>query len=232
MKKYKHIFFDLDHTLWDFESNSAATLRTLYAKYGLKERGIDDFEGFRSTYEAHNERFWERFRKGYINRKELRWKRMFHTLLDFKIGDIDLAQGLSVDYLDLLPHQDRLMPYALDLLEHCRDSGYAVHLITNGFEATQWQKMRNSGIDHYFAQVITSENSQSMKPKPGIFKFALMVAGAKNEESIMIGDNIEADMLGALSFGMDQIYYNPRQIGHGHTLTHEVDCLSKIIPLL
>ena len=232
MKTYKHIFFDLDHTLWDFDSNSGATLQVLFDKYQLGDKGVTSFELFRSTYERHNEKFWERYRKGYVRREELRWKRMWHTLLDFRIPDVAFAKELSYIYLDLLPQQGRLMPFALEVLDYCLAKNYELHLITNGFEVTQWQKMRTSGIDHYFKQVITSESSNSMKPKAAIFDYALQATGAALTESIMIGDSIEADILGAKLYGMDHVYFNPQGKRHSHELTYEIDCLSKLKNLL
>lgn len=232
MPSYRHIFFDLDHTLWDFEANSAATLAQLYHDFNLEQLGVPGFEAFRSTYEMHNEKFWERFRKGYVRREELRWKRMWHTLLDFRIGNTDMANQMSHIYLDLLPQQGKLMPYALEALEHCRSKDYKLHLITNGFETTQWQKMRTSGIDHYFGEVITSERSNSMKPKAGIFDFALHATGATRNESMMIGDSLEADIDGAANYGMDYIYYNPLRKPHTRKLRCEIDCLSRIKELL
>ncbi len=232
MSTYKHLFFDLDHTLWDFESNSSVTLQQLYHDFKLMESGIEDFEQFRSTYEMHNERFWERFRKGFIRREDLRWKRMWHTLLDFKIADNELAHKLSEVYLSLLPQQGRLMPFALEILDYCVAKNYQIHLITNGFEVTQWQKMRTSGIDHYFKQVITSESSNSMKPMPAIFEYAIKATGASISESIMIGDTLEADVLGAQSYGMDQVYYNVRKLPHQEKPTYEISCLSELKQLL
>ncbi len=232
MKKYNHIFFDLDHTLWDFERNSGETLRELYEDFHLSGRGIAGFEEFRQTYEFHNEKFWDRYRKGFISRKDLRWKRMWHTLLDFKIGDMALTEQLSKLYLERLPNKAGLMPYAIEVLNYCRDKNYNIHIITNGFETTQWQKMRNSGIDHYFKHVITSENSNSMKPQPGIFQFALQKANATAGESIMIGDSIEADILGALQYGIDQVFFNPSGREHDYLFTYEINCLSKIRKLL
>jgi len=229
---YRHLFFDLDHTLWDFESNSGAALRELYTSFDLAGRGIEDFEQFRVLYEKHNERFWERFRKGFIRREDLRWKRMWHTLLDYKIADRELAVSMSEVYLELLPQQGRLMPYATEVLDYCVAQNYQLHLITNGFELTQWQKMRTSGIDHYFGQVITSESSNSMKPKPEIFAYALHAAGAALSESLMIGDALEADVLGAQGYGMDQVYFNPNRIQHSERPTYEIDCLSQLKQLL
>jgi len=232
MKTYKHIFFDLDHTLWDFESNSGATLQVLFNQFQLADKGVGSFELFRSTYEKHNEKFWERYRKGFVRRAELRWKRMWHTLLEFKVADVAFAKELSVQYLEMLPSQGKLMPFALDVLDYCVEKNYEIHLITNGFEETQWQKMRTSGIDHYFKQVITSEKSNSMKPKPAIFDYALNAAGATVSESIMIGDSIEADVLGAKLYGMDHVFYNPLSKVHQHQFTYEITCLSKLKELL
>lgn len=232
MKTYKHIFFDLDHTLWDFESNSAATLQVLFDDFELAQKGVSSFESFRSTYEMHNEKFWERYRKGYVRREELRWKRMWHTLLDFKIAEVAFAKKISLIYLDLLPQQGKLVPYALDILDYCAGRNYELHLITNGFELTQWQKMKTSGIDHYFRQVITSESSNSMKPKAAIFDYALHAAGATLSESIMIGDSIEADILGAKGYGMDHVYFNPLGKPHSHELTYEINCLKGLKEIL
>lgn len=232
MKTYKHLFFDLDHTLWDFETNSGITLQKLYLDFNLKERGISDFEQFRQVYEMHNEKFWERYRKGFIRRDELRWKRMWHTLLDFKVADNNLAHNMSTLYLEMLPLQGELMPFAIELLEYCKAKDYQLHLITNGFETTQWQKMRTSKIDHYFKEVITSESSNSMKPLKGIFEYAVTTSGATIEESVMIGDALEADILGAQRFGMDQIYFNPGKKVHTEKPTYEISCLSELKQLL
>jgi putative hydrolase of the HAD superfamily len=232
MKIYKHLFFDLDHTLWDFETNSGITLQRLYNDFRLIDRGIPDFEQFRMTYELHNEKFWERYRKGFIRRDELRWKRMWHTLLDFKVADNKLAHAMSTIYLEMLPQQGQLMPHAAELLDYCTAKDYQLHLITNGFETTQWQKMRTSSIDHYFKEVITSESSNSMKPLKGIFEYALTATGATIEESIMIGDALEADIIGAQKFGMDQVYFNPGKKPHTQQPTYEISCLSELKQLL
>jgi len=229
---YKHLFFDLDHTLWDFEQNSALTLKVLYDDFELAQKGIADFESFRIVYEAHNEKFWERYRNGFIRREELRWKRMWHTLLDFKIPNQELARTMSATYLDWLPFQGLLIPFAKETLDFCSNKGYRIHLITNGFEDSQWQKMRTSGIDHYFDAVITSETSNSMKPHAAIFEFALKQTGASVQDSIMIGDALQADVLGAQRFGMDQVYFNPTKKAHEEKPTYEISCLKELKNLL
>lgn len=228
-KQYKHIFFDLDHTLWDFDRNSVAALRSVYDEYDLgSEYGITDFDAFSEIYLAHNERLWDRFRNGYIKRDELRWKRFWLTLLDYKIGDTALAHELSAAYLEILPVQTILTPYAKELLDHCKGR-YAIHLITNGFETTQWLKLQYSGIASYFQEIITSEKCNSLKPHPDIFSYAMKVTGALSEESIMIGDALDIDVLGAYNAGWDQVYYNPKKVAHDRKPTYEVHTLGDLL---
>ena len=206
--RYRHIFFDLDHTLWDFDLNAKEALLELYGLLRLNEEGISDVDAFYQRYLHHNQVLWDRYHHGYISSEELKWKRMWRTLLDFKIGSEPLARKMSATFLELLPEKQHLFPYTVQILGYLRDKGYRLHLITNGFELTQWRKLRNSRLDDYFEEVITSEKSGSVKPQRGIFEFALRVTGAKVEESIMIGDNPDADIQGALGVGMDCIFVN------------------------
>ena len=206
--KYKHLFFDLDHTLWDFEANCRQTLQEMYHQLELKERGVTSFDEFFKYYTVHNDKLWERYRNGYIKVDELRWKRMWQTLLDFKIGDEPLARRMDVMFLDALPTRKILFPYTVEILRYLTAKGYQLHLITNGFEKTQLCKLENSGIGGYFKEVITSEGSNSLKPHKEIFDYAFRRAGADPAESIMIGDSIDADIKGAINAGIDQVYVN------------------------
>jgi putative hydrolase of the HAD superfamily len=206
--KYKHLFFDLDHTLWDFEANSRQTLAELYTTLRLREKGVDDFDLFHKKYLVHNEKLWSRYRKGFIKVDELRWKRMWLTLLEFKIGDEKLAREMGVVFLELLPTRTILFPYAMEILKYLSNKKYALHLITNGFEKTQYSKLKNAGLDIFFTEVITSEGSNSLKPHKAIFDYALLKANAQLKESIMLGDDLEADIEGARNAGMDQVYIN------------------------
>jgi putative hydrolase of the HAD superfamily len=231
-RKYHHIFFDLDHTLWDFDSNSEATLLDLYDELKLAERTNGGFEDFHKTYHHHNAIYWDRFRKGHINREELRWKRMWRTLVDYKIYDEELSKEMSERYLEILPTKTKLFPHCIDLLEHLRKSNYPMHLITNGFEKTQHQKLKNSGIDHYFTEVITSEQAGIMKPHAAIFEYALNKANTSADKSVMIGDTLEVDILGANNIGMDTIYFNPAQPPTKNVKpTHVVQHLGEMIKL-
>jgi putative hydrolase of the HAD superfamily len=206
--KYRHIFFDLDHTLWDFDANARATLEQLHIDLNLPEKGVHDFDLFYRNYLAHNEKLWERYRNGYIKQEELRIKRMWLTLLDFRIADDELTRQLSELFLQLLPTRTILFPDTVEVLTWLANKGYGLHLITNGFEHTQHSKLKSSGLDKFFEHVITSEGSNSLKPKKEIFEFALEKTGASVGESIMIGDSLDVDIAGAMGVGMDQVHVN------------------------
>jgi putative hydrolase of the HAD superfamily len=206
--QYKHLFFDLDHTLWDFEANSRQTLEEMYDNLRLQERGVHSFDDFFGRYIVHNDKLWERYRNGYIKVDELRWKRMWLTLLDFKIGDEPLARKMDVLFLEALPTRKILFPYAIEILDYLTQKGYQLHLITNGFEKTQLSKIENAGLSRYFGEVITSEGANSLKPHKEIFEYAFRKTGAEPAESIMLGDSIEADIQGAMNAGIDQVYVN------------------------
>jgi putative hydrolase of the HAD superfamily len=221
---YQHLFFDLDHTLWDFELNSKETLLDLHYKYELSNKGIDDFDAFFDQYSIHNHRLWDRYTKGFIKQEELRWKRIYLSLLEYKIADETLSRAMSFDYLDILPNKINLFPYTLEILDYLKNKGYKMHLITNGFESVQFKKIENSKLAPYFTEVITSEASNSLKPHKEIFEYALQKANASLHESIMIGDNESADIQGAINMGMDSIFVNHIKatptVAATYTITH------------
>ena len=221
---YKDLFFDLDHTLWDFETNSKETIQELYTTHRLAELGIVDFDGFYATYSAHNHRLWDRYTKGFIKQEELRWKRVYLSLLDFKVANEALAKEMSQAYLENLPNKKHLFPYTIEILDYLKQKDYKMHLITNGFESVQFKKIQNSGLQEYFIEVITSEASNSLKPHKDIFEYALKNAKASVAESIMIGDNESADIQGGINVGMDTVFVNHIQaiptIPATYTITH------------
>lgn len=207
-KKYKHIFFDLDHTLWDFDANARQTLEQLHRDLKLHDKGIYDFDLFHKNYLQHNEKLWDKYRKGQIKHEELRLKRMWLALLDFRIADEALAKEMGDLFLQLLPTRTILFPNTKEVLQYLTGKGYQLHLITNGFEMTQHSKLQSSGLNIFFKQIITSEGSNSLKPQKEIFEYALAKAGATVSESIMIGDTLDVDIAGAMSVGMDQVHVN------------------------
>lgn len=232
-RRYQHLFFDLDHTLWDFEANARSTLQELHVMLKLAERGVHDFELFYKNYLVHNEKLWERYRRGFIKQDELRVKRMTLALLDFKIYDEKLSRELSTVFLEQLPKRTILFPHAVEILKYLTDEGYHVHMITNGFEKTQHSKLTYSGLSPFFREIITSEGSRSLKPEKEIFDYALQKTGAAREESIMIGDTIDVDMLGAFNAGLDQVFVNhltrePLPIIEGKYPTYTVYSLKEL----
>lgn len=222
--RYKHLFFDLDHTLWDFDANAKETLADLYSIFDLTSRTKIAFEDFYPKYLYHNEILWDRYHKGLISSDDLKWKRMWRTMLDFKVADEPLAKEMSGKFLDILPTKKLLFPHTLEILTYLKEKQYDLHLITNGFEKTQWSKLTNSGLTGFFTHVITSEGSNSLKPKKEIFDFAMDKAKATIKESIMIGDNLDADIQGAMNAGMDTIFVNHINAACGirptYTITH------------
>ncbi len=223
MPIYKHLFFDLDHTIWDFDTNAKATLTDLYAQ-GLEEKTKVPFDEFYERYIFHNAHLWARYEKGFIGVEELKWKRMWRALLDFKIADEALSKELSVQFLNILPTKKEVFPYTFEILEYLKNKNYILHLITNGFVHTQTMKLQNSGLNKYFTEMITSEASNSLKPKKEIFDYALQKTGANLKESIMIGDNQDADIAGALNAGMDAVFVNhineASKLKATYTITH------------
>ncbi|MBC7866266.1 MAG: noncanonical pyrimidine nucleotidase, YjjG family [Gloeobacteraceae cyanobacterium ES-bin-316] len=224
MNKYKHLFFDLDHTLWDFDSNARTTLTKIYGKFDLDTRVNAAFDDFYQKYLFHNNHLWERYHQGLISAEDLKWKRMWRTMLDFKIADEQLAKDISADFLEILPTQKEVFPHTFEIMDYLKAKKYDLHLITNGFEKTQWSKLQHCGLDKYFTHVITSESSNSLKPKKEIFEYAMAKAGASTRDSIMIGDNLDADIQGGINAGMDTIFVNHIQattdIKPTYTITH------------
>ena len=227
-RKYCHLFFDLDHTLWDFEANARETLQELCALNALSEKGVTDFDQFFKSYSYHNEQLWQRYTNGTIRQDELRWKRMWLSLLDFKIADEPLARSLAIQFLEHLPNRKNLFPYTVEILQYLRTKKYLLHLITNGFESVQHNKLSNSKLSNYFEEVITSEKANSLKPNKEIFEFALQVTGAGVKESIMIGDNIDADIKGAMNAGMDTVFVNHLNIETDVKSTYVVHHLKEL----
>lgn len=229
---YTHLFFDLDHTLWDFETNSKETLHELFLAHGLNETVTADFETFYNIYSFHNKRLWHRYNHGFIKQEELRWKRMWHALLEFKKADENLSKQLSLEYLEILPTKKALFPYAEEVLKYLSNKNYKLHLITNGFEKVQWRKLENANIGNYFTNVITSETACCLKPHKDIFDFAIGKAGCCYAEGIMIGDSLDADISGAMKAGMDTVFVNHIKEETTLTPTHIIYHLKELEDIL
>lgn len=202
MKHVKHIFFDLDHTLWDFDKNSALAFKQIF-----KEQKIEvSFEEFMQKYTPINFKYWKLYREEKISKPDLRYGRLKDTFntLNFKVSDTFINQ-MAIDYLNYLPNYNYLLDGAVDVLNYLVKN-YKLHIITNGFEEVQHKKMEASGISKYFNVMVTSESVGVKKPNAKVFEFALKEANAIAQESIMIGDSLEADVLGAFACGIQPIY--------------------------
>ncbi len=202
--KIKHIFFDLDHTLWDFEKNSNLTFEQLFKVHNIQL----ELQDFLSEYSPINFNYWKLYRDEKVSKENLRYGRLKDTFdkLNYPISD-DLIYLLSEEYINELPSNNYLFEGAIELLEYLQPK-YELHIITNGFEEVQNLKLEKSGIKKYFNKIITSESVGVKKPNPRVFEFALEKASAKADNSVMIGDNLEADIMGALNCGISSIHFN------------------------
>lgn len=228
---YDTIFFDLDHTLWDFNTNSNEALSEITSKYQLIDKGVTSFDHFMAEYFSINETLWEAYRKNTISKETLRYDRFHQALKKFDIDDFELATAIGNDYVNSAPYKTNLFPHAIEVLEYLKGK-YTLHIITNGFEEVQHLKLKNSKIDHYFKDVITSERSGFKKPDERMFHFSLKETNSNPATSIMIGDSLEADILGAKNVGMHQVYFNPDAHKHTEDLTHEIKGLKELIGIL
>ncbi len=231
MKHYKHIFFDLDRTLWDFDTNSKVALTALHHSHKLSSYGIASVDEFVIIYQEINERLWAAYRMGNIRKDQLRATRFAKALAHFGCDNSKLGGSLEAEYVSLSPHQTGLMPDALETLEYLAIN-YQMHIITNGFEEVQQIKMDRSGIAPFFKQVITSERAQARKPDPVVFNLAFHLAGTKASEALMIGDDLYADIRGARGVWMDQVYFNPLGKDHDDDVTYEIKKLAELRSIL
>jgi len=204
MKKIKNIFFDLDHTLWDFDKNSDLTFFKILQKNNIKI----DVNKFLFEYHPINRKYWDMYRENRVNKSDLRFFRLSDTFnkLNYKVDD-DIINKLAIDYIEHLSDFNNLIPDTLLVLEELKLK-YNMHIITNGFKEVQRRKLKKSKLINYFKTVTISEDVGVKKPDKLIFEYAVISAKAKIENSIMIGDNYHADILGASTLGMRAIYFN------------------------
>jgi len=228
---YKHIFFDLDHTIWDFDRNAEETLHELYLIYGLDQLGLQSADLFIETYTRNNHALWADYHLGIINKETLRQTRFKKTFMDLGLSPDMIPVQFEDDYVSLCPTKTNLFPDALKTLDYL-SSGYTLHLITNGFLESTEMKVNKTGLGKYFNNIIISEIVGVNKPDKAIFEHALALSDAQKHESIMIGDSIEADIRGALNFGMDAIYFNPAGLPKPDDVPIEINHLWDLTSIL
>ncbi len=230
MRNYTCIFLDLDRTLWDFEANAREAFLEMFDQYNL-QKIFTDFETFHQTYRRFNRQLWEDYRNGKIDKERLKYVRFLLTLQAFGKDDAELARQLGEDYVAISATKTQLFPHSHEVLSYLKGK-YRLYIITNGFQEIQLKKISNSKLGGYFDGIITSERAGVQKPHAEIFQYALRQAGAEASASLMIGDDIEGDILGAQALGMDQMLFNPESKVHQAKPTFEIHSLLEIKQIL
>ncbi|MCJ8154475.1 YjjG family noncanonical pyrimidine nucleotidase [Chryseobacterium sp. SSA4.19] len=214
--KIQHIFFDLDNTLWDHRRNAYLTIKSLFEKEEISLKYNIDFEEFHFVYHEINEKLWENIRDGIIDKEYLRKHRFYDTFNHFGINDEALAMYFEEHFLDKILNHNELVEGAGYILDYLTSKKYTLHIISNGFKEVTERKCILSGIARYFQTITSADTVGVRKPKPEIFEYSLSLADATKENSILIGDDWVADVVGAQNFGMDVIFFdvfneNPQQ---------------------
>lgn len=225
----KHLFFDLDHTLWDFSKNSKETLFELFEDLSLST-WISSFTAFYVKYIEINDELWDLYRKDEITKLEMRLIRFSRTLEYFGVEDEALALELGDKYIQRCPLKGHLFADCHRVLENLQ-SKYTLHIITNGFEEVQAVKMSSCNLDDYFTEVITSEDAGVRKPNPRIFEYAFNVSGAKPSESVMIGDSLDVDCIAAEKIGMQAVFFNPEKKLENKKVSYEIAHLKELLEI-
>jgi len=229
---YKYVFIDLDHTIWDFHVNAKSTLHEIYEQRKLY-RYFENFEQYFTIYDKRNLELWELYGKGEITKDNLSYQRFLHPLTQVGLHDENLALQIGTEYLELLPTRTALIPFAKELLEYLYKK-YPLTIVSNGFIEVQYRKIKSCQIEQYFNHIVLSEEANALKPDKQIFEYALQLNNARAEETIMIGDSYEVDIVGAQNANIDQIYFNPNMSEADNALkcSFRIEKLSEILQIL
>ncbi len=211
MRKYKHLFFDLDNTLYDFNTNAYIAMKEAFKEIGLFEI-LPSFDDFFSNYELINEELWSLYREKNISKDNLRIERFKKSLEIYNIRPEIPYTEIDDLYLKIMSTQTNLFPETKEILEELKKRNYKLHIITNGFREVQKDKIINTGLSQFISNVFISEEIKSPKPSREIFEWSVKSSNAKKKESLMIGDSWESDIIGAKKFGIDQVFFNPNNI--------------------
>ncbi len=229
--QYTCIFFDLDHTLWDYETNSKETLQELFNAYSLPEKGVTDFESFHKEFKRVNAELWVLYDTGKIGSEVIRAERFKQILEVFKAFDEKLCSELSHEYLFSCPKKGNLMPNAISTLEYLSGK-YKMSIITNGFEEIQNLKLTAGKLHKYFDHIVTSQHAGFKKPSREIFDYTLTKHGIVCGQAVMIGDNLITDIGGARQASIDSVFFNHEQIKHDSEIHVEIHNLKELCELL
>lgn len=203
----RHLFFDLDHTLWDYDRNAVETLEKLYSDFNLESVGLHPLSRFLDVFRTANVKVWDLFEETAMNQNQLRHKRLELVFEEFGLPP-QAIEGFNEAYYIQCSRGKHLVVGALDTIRNL-NRRFDLHIITNGFDDIQYTKLENTGLSPYFKTVTTSEKAHSKKPEVAYFEFALRLAGASVEESLVIGDGLRTDVAGACAMGLPVIWFNP-----------------------
>jgi putative hydrolase of the HAD superfamily len=231
LNNIEHVFFDLDKTLWDFEKNSASALHELYEKHDLKSKGIPSLDEMIDIYNKINQKLWAVYTQNKISKESLRTQRFNETFEYFGVYNLELAYAFGLDYVEISPRKNILFPTTIETLDYLSRK-YSLHIITNGFEEIQHIKLESSGILNYFKEIITSEKAGAKKPDKAIFDYALSVSNASTDNSIMVGDDLEVDIMGALNANIPAVHFLPQSNNIISDDFITINSLSKLIEIL
>ncbi len=231
MPHYKHLYFDLDHTLWDYTLNSGQALIEMYDTLNL-EPVFKNPDNLVTTFSRHNQWVWGEYKNDRMTKNVLRTRRFELALEDHGVNDPEFAFRLNDVFLKIMPFKTALIDGAWELMEYLEAKKYKMYIVTNGFTSTQIEKLASSGLNKFISKMFSSEQIGYNKPKPQIFEWALKSANAKKTESLMIGDELVADIGGARKFGIDQVYYNPGELVHQDDVTYEIRSLLELKSIL
>lgn len=229
-QRYKWLFFDLDGTLWDFNSNSEYTLQLLIRQ--LTPALVDHEAEFLAAYRHYNDFLWIEYGEGRISKEELRWKRFYEVFRQFGLDNRQLAVEFGEKYISMSPYQTRVVEHTFEVLDYLKQKEYHLYLLTNGFTEIQHIKTTQSGLAPYFEKVFTSDESGYKKPHKSAFDYAVKCVNARKRESLMIGDEWPIDIFGARQAGIDQVYFNTRNQPAGCPVTYEIRSLLELKQIL
>jgi len=227
---YKHLFFDLDNTLWDFRANAHEAFHDVFIELGLNSK-IPDFNRFLAVYEHFNEQLWSEYRKGKVKKDVMRAERMILTFKEMGIDDPEIAQRVGEIYVRIVPQKTNVFPQVHETLAYLSGK-YKLYILTNGFAEIQIQKIQNSGLQPFFSKLFMAEMVGYQKPDRRFFEYAIKSVHAHKSESLMIGDDPDADILGAAHAGIDQVFFNPDHRTCSIQPTWEIRLFSELMTLL
>lgn len=231
MKKYTHLFFDLDHTLWDFDSNTTDALMEIYEIYDFSKWRYFNFQKLLVVFNEINNFLWDKYNHGLIEQMELRNNRFQMILGKLGVPEEEIPNGIGDKYVEITPEKRKVMPFSYEVLDYLQPN-YNLHILSNGFDDIQHKKLKAANIYHYFNKIITSDSSGFRKPSKEIFEYAMKIAGATRANSLMIGDNMDTDIIGAQNASMDHMYYNPNETPHTLNVNFEIKSLKQILQIL